>query len=113
MGGHSGAWIVSIHIIIDCNEADIFLWKHYLGIKSDLKIVSSETAHILYDDRTDISCFNLCQQSLKSRAIKVTPGVSVVGEVLDANEAVFSSVFLQIAFLIGYAIGFALLLVIF
>ena len=56
---------VAVHAVIDCNKAYLLLGEQYLGIKADFKIVSTETAHILDDNRADFSSFGFCKQNLR------------------------------------------------
>ena len=83
-------WLVAIHITVDCNKAYLLLGEQYLGIKADFKIVSTETAHILDDNRADFSSFGFCKHCLKSGTVKVTPCVTVIGKMLDVRHTAFA-----------------------
>ena len=105
-------WFVAVHAVIDCNKAYLLLGEQYLGIKADFKIVSTETAHILDDNRADFSSFGFCKHCLKSGTVKVTPCVAVIGKMLDVRHTTFAGKILEKSLLIQYRVRFALLLII-
>ena len=51
---------VRIHSVIDSYEPHISIRKFDLRVHSDLKIIPSETAHILNNDGCYISAIDLC-----------------------------------------------------
>jgi glycine cleavage system aminomethyltransferase T len=48
----------AIMVIIDGNQADTFLSKHLLNL-TDHKVISSQSAHVLNDNGSNVSDLNL------------------------------------------------------
>ena len=97
-------WLVTIHAVIDCNKADLLLRKHHLRIETNLQIVSSEAAHVLYDDGSDFSVFYFRKHFLESRTIEISPCIPIISEVLDIYKSIFMGVFFEILLLVQYRV---------
>ena len=59
-----------INIVGQCNKSDIVHWKDIIHILTDSDIVSSETAHVLADDKIDLSVFGILEQTLDARSLE-------------------------------------------
>ena len=105
--------LVAVHAVIDGDKTDLLLREKYLGIEADLQIISAESAHILDDDRTDLSGIYFGKHSLKSGTVEVAPGIAVIGKMLDVREAAFTGELAEILLLVQYRVRFALLLIVF
>lgn len=73
--------------------------KHHLRIETNLQIVSSEAAHVLYDDGSDFSVFYFRKHFLESRTIEISPCIPIISEVLDIYKSIFMGVFFEILLL--------------
>ena len=92
--------IVAVHIAVDCDKSDALLWKMNLSVKTNFQIVSSKTAHIFDDHRSDQSSINVTQHLMEAWAIEVGACVSVIRIMLDVGKAVLSGIVLQIFLLV-------------
>ena len=72
------AFLLTVHHVVDCNKANPLLLKQYLGIVPDHDVVSSESRHILDDDRLYFTALNITEHPLKRGAIKVSPRIPVI-----------------------------------
>ena len=50
--------IGTVYTVIDGDEADIVVWEHHLRVHTYLKIIPSQSAHILHDNGTDTPFVN-------------------------------------------------------
>ena len=78
--------------------------KHYLRIEANLQIVSSEAAHVLYDDGSDFSVFYFRKHFLESRTIEISPCIPIISEVLDIYKSISMGVFFEILLLVQYRV---------
>ena len=93
-------WCCTVNTIVDCNETDIFLWKQYFCIISDFQIISSQSAHILYTNGINQSCFHISNHFLKSRTVKGNSAESIICIVPDIRQSLCLCIFFQIILLI-------------
>ena len=63
--------ILAVHAIGNGNKMNPMLPEEYLGIKAGLQIVTSCTAHILYDHTADLTGFNVSNHALPIRSLKI------------------------------------------
>ena len=71
--------IITVNAIVDCDKSDSLLRKLYFGIETDLKVVSAESAHVLDDDRSNMTGLNLSDQLIKARAVEGGSAVTIIG----------------------------------
>ena len=57
--------------------------KHDFCVKSYLQIISTDTAHVLYNDCSHLSSFNICKHSLPVGSVKVCASPSIIRVMLD------------------------------
>jgi len=88
--------IVAVDTVIYRKKTDIFLWKQNFRIKADLQIVSPQSAHILNDNRCDISCFYFFNQLLKTRAIEIHTRKTIVSKMANIREPISASIIFQV-----------------
>lgn len=79
--------IIAVDVIIDGNESDTLVREKDLGIETDLKVVPSDSRHILDAYCRHVPRLDFIQQSLKARAIEIRAGVSVIREMTDILES--------------------------
>ena len=104
--------IGTIHSVVYGNEADIHTGKEYFGVVTDLEVVSAESAHILYDDRSDLAVFRKGDKALPIGAVKVRSAVSVIYEYHCVAEPIVICVFLQNGSLVDDTVAVSLKFVI-
>ena len=56
----------------------VSLNKLYIGIKSSLEIITSDSAHVLGDDTADLPGLNVGNQPFPVWTLKIAPGPSIV-----------------------------------
>lgn len=88
----------TVYTVIDGNEANISFRESYLSVVAYLQIISSKTAHILYDYGSDIARVHLSDHVLKIWAVKVRTAVTIIHKELCIREPLSSAYFLSIAF---------------
>ena len=86
--------VYAVHTVIYGDETDIVVREHHLGQHSNLQIISAEPAHILYDERTDLTFINHPGKALPVRPVKGSAAVAVIHEKLYVAEAVVCGIFL-------------------
>ena len=89
-------------------EPHVILWECDLGIHPNFQIISTDAAHVLRDDRADLSVFHQCHHALPIRSLKVRACVTVIYKELRIAEAVFLCISAEIGFLIHNAVTVAL-----
>jgi len=72
--------IGAVHAVVDGNESDICAGQYHLGVVAYLEVVSAQSAHVLYDDRTDLAFVHKGHKALPVRAVKVRAAVAIVHE---------------------------------
>ena len=80
------ALILTVHAIIDGNEADAHLGKADFRIKSDLQIVPAKPGHILDHDHTDKPGLNIRQHFLEPGALEAGAGIPVIRQCQARNK---------------------------
>ena len=78
--------------VIDRDITDVVLGKIDFDIAAGLDVVASQAAKILGQDCPHGSRFDVGEHTLKARAVKIPPGISVVNIVFVGCKAVFLSV---------------------
>ena len=63
--------IGAVHTAVDSNKPDIVLRECDLGIHSDFQIITTDAAHVLRNDRTDLSLFHQHHHTLPVGSLKV------------------------------------------
>ena len=87
--------VVIVDIVIDGDETHTHPTKVYFSIKPRFNIVTTDSAHVLDQHRLDNASFNVCQQLLPTRTVKVAAAVTIISIVTTIGEAPFLSVCLQ------------------
>ena len=90
--------ILTIHIIIDGDQAYTFLTEH-LHDFANLEVVTTDSAHILDADRVDVTGVDFAHHGHEARTIKACTGETIIGVVDEVGDAMIPSVVLQEAFL--------------
>ena len=85
----------AVHTVVDGNEPNVCLRENHFRIVSDLEIVAAQTAHILDDDRSDLSILDQCHQARPIRPIEVRTAVPVIHEKLCGRKPVVIGILLQ------------------
>ena len=98
----------TVHTTIDGNEPHVILWECDLGIHPNFQIISTDAAHVLRDDRTDLSVFHQRHHALPIQSLNVRARVTVIYKELRIAEAVFLCISAEIGFLIHNAVNVAL-----
>ena len=92
--------IGAVHAIVDGNEANICAGKGYLSVKTDLEVVSSQSARVLYNDRTDLAFAHKGHKALPIRSVEGSPTVAIVNEKDRVSEAIVISELLEDSLLV-------------
>lgn len=100
--------VSAVHTAVDGNEPHGILRECDLGIHPHFQIISTDAAHVLRDDRTDLSVFHQRHHALPIRSLKVRARVTVIYKELRIAEAVFLCISAEIGFLIHNAVTVAL-----
>ena len=62
--------VSAVHTAVDGNEPHVILRECDLGIHLNFQIISTDAAHVLRDDRADLSVFHQCHHALPIRSLK-------------------------------------------
>ena len=100
--------IGAVYAVVDGNEPDIGTGQHHLGVVAYLEVVSSQSAHVLDNDRADLALVHQCHKALPIRSFEVRPTESIVNEKRGVPEAIVISEFLENSLLIQNGIAIAL-----
>lgn len=92
--------VCTVHTVVDGYEADISAGQNHLGVVAYFEVVSAQSAHILNDNRSDLTFVHQGHKPLPIRSVKVRTAVAIVYEELCVAEAVVICVFLQNGFLV-------------
>ena len=93
----------SIHAVVQSNQPGIVLPQHF-HIGADLQIVTTKTAHILYDNDRDSIGFDFGNHLLKSGSVELRTRDTIIREVDAVGKTVLFGVVLQYALLVGDAL---------
>ena len=104
--------IFTIHSVGNSNEADISLSEIDLGVITDFKVITTDTAHILRDDHTDLTRFNVLNKTFPIGSVEAAAAVTVIGVVDDVSVAVLFAIGFEHFLLIHDGIAIAKLLVV-
>ena len=69
---------IPISPIVDCDKVNAELRENNIGIHSHLEIITSEAAHVFYNDTLDPSCLDVCKHTLEAQTVEVCAGITVV-----------------------------------
>ena len=97
--------ISAVHSAVHSNETDIMFGEKHFRVETDFQIVSTDTAHILGDDNTDIIILNQLNHSFPIGSVEVGARVTIVHEKLDVAETLFLCVFFENRLLIDNAVA--------
>ena len=92
--------MIAVDAVIDGDESDVLLLEENFRVKAHLQIVSSEAAHVLADDRADITRLDLGNHGVESGAIERNSRNAVVREMLDVVKTITLGVCFEIRFLV-------------
>ena len=70
--------VVIVDIVVDGNKPHTHPSEVHFCIKARLYIVATNTAHVLDQHRLDNASFNVCQQLLPARTVKVATAVTII-----------------------------------
>ena len=87
--------ISAVHSAVHSNETDIMFGEKHFRVETDFQIVSTDTAHILGDDNTDIIILNQLNHSFPIGSVEVGARVTIVREKLDVAETLFLCAFFE------------------
>ena len=79
---------VAVHAVIDGDKPHSCIGKGDFRIYADFQIVASQTAHILYDNCSDLTVVDVAYKSLEVGTVKVRsriPVVHIVGRVAKSS----------------------------
>lgn len=85
----------TVHAVVDGDEADIVGREKHLRIHTDLKVVPSEAAHILYDDDADFVLVDHADEPLPIRSVEIGPTVTIIHEIHRIREILVISVLFE------------------
>lgn len=79
---------------------------------TDLQIITTEAAHILYDNRADLAVIHKLHEPVPVRAVEGRAAVAIVHEQGCVAETLIVRVLLQYGLLVLDAVGIALKLIV-
>ena len=85
--------IGTVNSIVDGNKSDFSFRKSNLRVITYLEIISTESAHIFYNNRCNMTCVHFCYHSLKTRSVKGCATYSVIDKKFSVSKSVIISVF--------------------
>ena len=100
--------IVAVNAVVDGDEADVGVRENHLRVHTDLQIITTEAAHILYDNRANLAVIHQFHEPVPVRAVEGRAAVAIVHEQGCVAETVIIRVLLQHGFLVLDAVGIAL-----
>ena len=84
----------AVYILVDCNQADIFL-SQQLHILSDFQIISSHSAHIFNQNRSDFPRLYFFHHGKKAWAIKSCTGDTIISKMNKIGKSMFFCILFQ------------------
>ena len=100
--------ICTVNVAVDCYKPDPLLGEEHFSVETYFQIISPQTAHVLHDQGADPVFFNICQQRLKPRALKVCYGVTVIRIMTNIAVTIALCIILEILLLVQDAVAFTL-----
>ncbi len=100
--------VFGVHAVIHGDETDIPAGKHDLRVMPDLQVIPAEPAHILHDDRANLSRFHQGEHFLHGGTVEVGAGIAVIHEEANVTETMIFCVFLEQGALVLNGIGLAI-----
>ena len=91
--------IGAVHTAIHGDETDIVFGEKHFRVETDFQIVSTDTAHVLGDDNTDLIVLDQLNHSFPIGSVEIGPAVPVVHEIKRVGESVVIGVLLEDRFL--------------
>lgn len=70
--------VCTIYTVVDSNETNVGIGKHHFRVHTDLQIITSQTAHILYNDRADSALIYQSHEPIPIRPVKGSAAVTIV-----------------------------------
>lgn len=61
----------TVHIVGNSNKSHIFLSKQHFCIKAYFKVITPDTAHIIYNNVSYSAIFNIRKHTLPVRSVKI------------------------------------------
>ena len=101
----------AVNAVVNCDKTHIILRECDFHQHACLEIFSAETRLVFDDNGADLACVNIIHHAFIAGTVEVCAGVTVVNIVLTIVKIMIISKLFGNDFLIGYAIGFALALV--
>ena len=110
---HTRTVIISrINVVRQCNKSDVVHRKDIIYILTDSDIVSSKTAHVLADDKIDLSVFGIFKQTLDARSLETCSRISIVNILVVKSPALLIDIIGQDFSLVFYRKGFTRTLIV-
>ena len=78
--------------------------KHDFCVKSYLQIISTDTAHVLYNDSSYLASFNIRKHSLPVGSVKISASPSIICVMLDILISMLFRILCQHTLLIDDAV---------
>ena len=97
--------ICAVHTVIDGDKADIVVREHHLRVHTDLKIITPETAHILDDDRADLSLVDERNEPSPIGTVEVRAGLNISNALCNLMNVVFIALGHAVGIIIGQMLG--------
>lgn len=101
----------AVHSIVNGNQSNAFHAQNLHDL-SDLEIIASQPAHVLYDDRLHATSLDRLHHGGKAGAVKASAGDTIIGEMGRVRKTVPSGIVLQHLLLVGNGVAFALQLIV-
>ena len=95
----------AVYILVDCNQADILLSQQF-HILSDFQIISSHSAHIFNQNRSDFPRLYFFHHGKKAWAIKSCTGDTIISKMNKIGKSMFFCILFQQFLLIWNTVGF-------
>ena len=90
--------VITVHAVGDGHKVNAVLPEEYLRVNPGLQIVSPRQAHILDDHMGNLTRFNICDELLPCRALKVAAAPSIVRIVATVGVAPLPDIAFEVFF---------------
>ena len=62
--------IVAVNAVVDGDKADVGVWENHLRVHTDFQIITTEAAHIFYNDCADLAVIHQFHETVPVRSVE-------------------------------------------
>ena len=104
--------VVAVYAVGNGNKMNTVLPEHDFRVKTGLQIISADSAHVLYQNMSNLPGFNIRHQLLPCRSFKIASAPAVIGVVPEIGVTSLLCIAFQVLFLIYNGITIADLVIV-